>query len=386
MASSTLIKLAILNNHITPYRVPVYKGLGERFLTYLLISGRELNRDTWQGLEHSLENVDVRKVWGFTLQFFERRKGNVFDPRYLHINPGYIWELLKIRPDIVISAEMGFRSLVALTYGLIFRKPVWILWGGTIHTERHRSFFKQTMRQTIFRKVKRWISYGETTTEYLLALGVSRSYILQIQNCIDERQFNADDIQAKLTLSPSPTLLYTGQLIKRKGVDLFLHAASSLQQKGHIFSILIVGNGLEKENLIKLADHLELSNITFLPGQSPSDMPAIYKSADILVFPTLEEVWGLVVNESLWSGLAVACSMYAGCASEIIPKINTFDPLRPKSFENALEKALKNELLPADTSCLLTVEQVISKIANCISADNTPESFSTGLIEHTMHQ
>jgi len=386
MTDLRLRRLAILNNHITPYRIPLYKGLGENFSTFLLLSGKESNRDTWQGLEKELPNVSVRNVWGLTVKFFEKRKGKKFDPRYFHINPGYLWELIKIRPDVLISAEMGFRSLIALLYGLVFRKPVWILWGGTLHTERNRSVPKRFIRFLIFQHVTRWISYGETTTEYLLALGVERSHILQIQNCIDQKQFTATNLPPKIALSPSPVLLYTGQLIKRKGVDLFLSAAKSLQQKGHIFSILVVGSGVEKQNLVKLAEQIELDNITFLAGQAPSEMPAIYKSADVLVFPTLEEVWGLVVNEALWSGLTVASSIYAGCAPEILPDENVFDPLDPLSFEAVLERAVKGELLPASQSCLLTVEQVVTMITDYIDADFESKKVAADLIENTVHQ
>lgn len=366
-------KLAVLNNLITPYRIPIYQGLGRRCSTHLLLSGHESNRDTWDGLEQKLSNINIRQVWGITLKFFEQRKGNSFDPRYLHINPGYFYELLRIRPDAVISAEMGFRSLAALLYGFVFRKPVWILWGGTLLTEKKRSSIKKMMRHLIFKRVTRWISYGETTTEYLVkGLEVDRSNILQIQNCIDETQFTNPLTAPLVTLSPSPVLLYTGQLIQRKGVDLFLKAAARVQQEGYMFSILMVGSGIEKEALLSLAADLNLRNLTVLPAQSPEAMPSVYKSADVLVFPTLEEVWGLVVNESLWSGVPVISSAYAGCATEILPDENIFDPLDSASFEAMLIKAVTGELAPPSADCLYTSTQVVERIFDQISDTLSP--------------
>ncbi|MGC1307619.1 MAG: glycosyltransferase family 4 protein [Phormidesmis sp.] len=360
-------KLAFLNNHITPYRVPLYEGLAKRFEMYLLLSGRESNRDTWQNLEKDLPNVMVRRVWGFTVQFFERRSGQIFDPRYLHFNPGYLWALIKVRPDAVISAEMGFRTLIALLYGVLFSKPVWILWGGTPHTERNRSYLKKLIRQLIFKRVTRWISYGKTTTDYLIELGIARHYILQIQNCVDEKLYTQSNVTAALRRSHPPILLYAGQLIKRKGTDLFLKAAAKLQQEGHQFSILIVGSGIEKDNIMQLIEQLNLKHVTVLPSQRPSDMPAIYKSADILVFPTLEEVWGLVVNEALWSGLTVVSSIYAGCAEEILPSENLFDPLDQQSMVEVLRKAIIGELLAPTVEPLCTCAQVVDMIGDEIS-------------------
>jgi len=376
MSKKTVYKLVILNNLVTPYRIPLYQGLGSRFSTYLLLSGKESNRDTWTNLESSLSNVHVRDVWGFTLQFFEKRRGKIFDPRYLHINPGYCWELLKIRPDAVISAEMGFRSLIALAYGFLFRRPVWILWGGTLLTEKNRSYLKRLLRQVIFRRVTRWISYGQTTTDYLLHLGVDRSYILQIQNCIDEGLYQNDHLPV-LRLSPSPTLLYAGQFIKRKGVDLFLQAAKKLQQEGYHFSILLVGSGVEQEKLTQIISQLNLKNITVLPSQTPKQMPAVYKSADVFVFPTLEEVLGLVVNEAIWSGLTVVSSIYAGCAEEILPHENLFDPLDQDSFVCILRKAIMGELAAPTVNKLYTASQVVEMISNELMGELTSKDDRT---------
>ena len=376
-------KLAILNNQITPYRIPIYKGLGNRYSTYLLLSGEESTRNSWDNaaFADAIPNVNIRSVWGVTLKFIERRRGEDFDPRYLHINPGYFWELLKIRPDVLISAEMGFRSLIALLYGFLFKKPVWILWGGTLHTERNRGRIKRLIRNIVFSRVTRWISYGETTTEYLLHLGIENENILQIQNCIDETLFTQSQSPA-LELSPAPVLLYAGQIIKRKGVAIFLRAAAILQQEGHEFSILIVGNGPDKPNILRLINELELKNVTVLPAHTPSEMPSIYQSADVFVFPTLEEVWGLVVNEALWSGLTVASSTYAGCAQEIVPRENIFDPLEISSVVNILKKAVQGQLSMPNVDYLMTASTVVEMISAEIENDvfsNTSEDLDKKL-------
>lgn len=367
MSNSKKYKLAILNNLITPYRIPIYEGLAQKFSTHLLLSGEEQNRDTWQDLDKEVSNIQIQNVWGFTLKFFEKRNGQLFDPRYLHINPGYLWELIKIRPDALISTEMGFRSIIALLYGFLFQKPVWILWGGTPHTERNRSRFKKIVRHLIFKRANKWISYGQTTTDYLSELGIPIQYILQIQNCVDENIYICDHSSTLAERSPTPVLLYAGQLIKRKGTDLFLKAAEKLQQEGCQFSILIVGSGIEKDNIEKMIKQLDLKTVSVLPSQSPSDMPAIYKSADILVFPTLEDVWGLVVNEALWSGLTVVSSIYAGCAEEILPAENLFDPINQDSMVEVLRKAIAGDLSEPTVEPLYTCAQVVDMISEEIS-------------------
>lgn len=352
-------RLAILVNIVAPYRIPIYQALSKGFELVVYYSGYERDRKTWVDLS---VGIPVRKVWGVTLVFPQKRKGKVFGLRHFHINPGYFTELIKFKPDAIITNEMGFRSTVALVYGYLFRKPVWVWWGGTLHTEKSIHWVKKLWRKLFIRFVQRWISYGETSTEYLLSLGVPRSKILQVQNCVDETVFS-QKVDPLFHLTPRPVLLYVGQLIGRKGLDLLLEAAARVQKKGHIFSLALVGDGPDENRLKEKAKMLRLENIYFLPGQKPSLMPAVYRSGDVLIFPSLEDVWGLVVNEALWSGLPVISSIYAGCTKEIVPPENWFDPLDPGSFDTALEKAIQGKIAQPDTSPLLSCHKVAEMIA-----------------------
>ena len=360
-----IIKIAVLTNIIAPYRICAYRELGKHFDTAVFISGSERNRRNWEKVQEKLGDIRLKRVWGFSLAIPRRGKEGLFDYWYLHINPGYLTELVRFSPDAVISNEMGFRSLMALMYAKMFRKPLWVWWGGTLHTERSIGPVKALWRRVFVRFVPRWISYGKTSTEYLLHLGIPREKILEIQNCVDETLFSKPTPPA-FTFSPRPVLLYVGQLIERKGVDLLLESAARVQNKGHTFTLVLVGDGPEKERLERKALGLGLRHVHFLPSRRPEEMPAVYKSADALVFPTLEDVWGLVVNEALWSGIPVISSIYAGCTPEIVPPENRFDPLNPEDFDAALERAVKGELAPPDTSVLLTCEEVARMIAEDI--------------------
>jgi len=92
-------------------------------------------------------------------------------------------------------------------------------------------------------------------------------------------------------------------------------------------------------------------------------MAAVYRSGDVLVFPTLDDVWGLVVNEALWSGLPALVSIYAGCARELVPPESTFDPLDPADFAAKLRRAVAGELPPPDLTRLRRMAEVSDKIA-----------------------
>jgi glycosyltransferase involved in cell wall biosynthesis len=97
-------------------------------------------------------------------------------------------------------------------------------------------------------------------------------------------------------------------------------------------------------------------------------MPAIYRSADVLVFPTAEDVWGLVVNEALWSGLQVIASRHAGCAPELLAADHLFDPASEREFADVWRAALDGRLSPADPLRLWTAERVGDTLVSGITA------------------
>lgn len=360
--------LAILVNMVAPYRLPLYQRLANYFNLVIFHEGMEPNRQRWEGCERALHGVRVEQVRGLRLK--RRLKGagiRNFDQRYFDVSPLLIWRLVRLRPDVVISNELGTRTAVALAYSKVFKRPLWVWWGGTLHTEAGIDGIRRTIRRTLIPKVPRWISYGKTSTEYLLAEGVPRERIVQIQNCVDEKLFLQETAPA-LNLRPRPALLVVGRLVPLKGLAELLHAAAAIQKNGSVFSLTFIGDGPDRGNLEMLVKTLGLRYVNFISEQPPEKMPAIYRSGDCLVFPTLQDVWGLVVNEALWCGLPVLASRYAGCAEELLPPDNIIDPKKPEDLRAGLARAIAGSLSPPDMARLWTCDQVASKIIEDINS------------------
>ena len=336
------LKIVVLVNTLAPSRVPIYAALAAQFQLLVLHGGKESNRDSWTNLEKALPNATVVKAWGWQIPFKRKQKGQVFDNLYLHVTPGYIWHLLKFRPEALITNEMGLRTMIALAYGTLFRKPVWVWWGGTCHTESKIGTLKKITRRFVSAWASRWISYGQTSTEYLQTLGVHRDRILQIQNAVDERPFLGNTLPSR-TRHVRPLLLCVGQLIARKGIDLLLNAVATVQNRGR--DPFPVGTARYKF-FWDCVSELNLKNV-FSSQPLRKKWNAVYRNADTLIFPTLEDPWGLVVNEAMLSGLPVLCSKYAGCAEELLPATNIFDPDNRDQFAQKLEQAIDGQIAPA---------------------------------------
>jgi glycosyltransferase involved in cell wall biosynthesis len=355
------IKLAILLNMIAPYRLPLYSALADQFDLLVLHGGKEANRETWNGFEEALPKAKVIHAQGWQIRYAKKLNGEVFDEKFVHITPGFLWHLLRFQPDVIISNEMGFRSVVALAYATVFRKPVWIWWGGTLHSERNTDRLRKALRKLITSWADHWVTYGLTSTEYLLSLGVRRERILQSQNGIDEVRFQAK-VEPAWTIGPRPVVLHVGQFIERKGIALLIEAAAELQKQGCEFSLLLVGSGRDKLAIQRRAEALGLKNVHFQQAQPPDKMPAVYRSADLVVFPTLEDVWGLVANEAVLSGVPVLCSKYAGCAPELFTPESIFSPDDKSEFLEKLRDAVSGRLSAADPSRLKSTRQIVGEV------------------------
>ncbi len=351
-------KLAIAVNTIAPYRLPIYAALGEHYETLLLHGGSEANR-SWE--LKIPDHLQARKVWTWQIRL-KKRTGvaGVTDTRHFHVNLGLIWELPRFRPDVIISNELGLRTLLSMVYARVARVPHWVWWGGTMHSERNITGMKKRLRSLMASMMKHWISYGETSTEYLEFIGVPRSRILQIQNCVPHENFLKEPASGRSWFvgDPRPVLLTVGQLVARKGLDRLIDACGRLVQEGFEFTLALVGNGPDKEKLRAQAEAVQIPSFQLLGNQSQDTLNELYRAADVFIFPTLEDVWGLVANEAVWTGTPVLCSRYAGCASEIIPPGNVFDPNDPDSFDAALRKIFTQTLEPSRIEKLLTWQQV----------------------------
>lgn len=366
---------------IAPYRVALYSHLASKLDVYILEGRLERDRTSWRNV--TVPGANIRQIAGWQFAIQRRRNGKKFDIRFLHIEPGYFFELLRLRPDVVVSAEMGFRTLMAWLYSTLFGKVMWVVWGGTPHTEQHIGWFRKAFRRFLAKRIKNWISYGQTSTEYLQSLGIRREQIVQAQNSVDETWYQQGAAPA-LDLSPKPVLLHVGRMLPLKGIAEFLGAAAELQEEGLEFSILLVGDGPERDNLRRLAATLQLRNVCFHPAQPPRAMPSIYASADVLVFATMQDVWGLVANEAVLCGLPVLCSKYAGCAPELFDPEAIFDPADQDQFIAALRRAVAGQLPPPDGSRLRSTAELGDGIADAVIKSLFPDAtVSDGEIVHT---
>jgi glycosyltransferase involved in cell wall biosynthesis len=122
---------------------------------------------------------------------------------------------------------------------------------------------------------------------------------------IDTASFEGGAAQRKVA---PPRILYAGNLVRSKGVDVLLHAARKLHRLGVEFQLKILGEGPMERSLRSLVIQLGLgSRVTWSPFVPQAEMPDEYGASTITVLPSRgnAEGLGLTLVEGLLAGSAV---------------------------------------------------------------------------------
>ncbi len=146
---------------------------------------------------------------------------------------------------------------------------------------------------------------------FFSACGYPRDRIVPFVHVVDSKPVPPTPLQRE-----HREILYVGQLIARKRVDLLLKAFSQLAAPD--VRLRIIGQGDEEARLRQIADQLGVTGrITFSQGLPNARIVAAMAAADVLVLPSRFDGWGAVVNEALMVGTPVICSDRCG-ASDVI--------------------------------------------------------------------
>ena len=164
-----------------------------------------------------------------------------------------------------------------------------------------RGFFGKLIEHLVSKLTFCLIAVSAITKNNLESIGVEDERIHIIPNGID-----IERIERITPSSDRCDILFTGRLIKEKNVDMLLEAVNRLRQTIPDIKCYIIGDGPEKERLIRLAgEHRLLDNVKFFGFMEYDEIIACMKSSKSFVLPSSREGFGMVVIEAFACGVPV---------------------------------------------------------------------------------
>ena len=278
--------------------------------------------------------------------------------------PGII-KILRQKWDIIVLG--GYSSptaMLAIQYLRLKKIPFYIeADGGFVQND---SGWKYKIKKHFLSGAAGWFSTGKATTEYLTHYGAREKDCfvyplssIKKEDIISETELRRkEEYKEKIGVKDKPVALFVGQFIPRKGVDVLLQAVEKLSSRAEIF---IIGGGEKAEEYKQMAAQKHLNGVHFVDFLTKPELAVYYKAADIFVFPTREDIWGLVINEAMAYGLPVITTDRCVAGLELIENgVNGY--LIPS--EDSATLAAKMDLLLSDTEkCVEITKNNLKKIS-----------------------
>ena len=114
-----------------------------------------------------------------------------------------------------------------------------------------------------------------------------------------------------------PVYLFVGRMMWYKGVHIILDALAALRQSGRDFRMLMVGDGMERQEMEQKAAQLRLDDICIFTGavHDREKLRTLFSLSDLFLFPSTFDTNGIVVREAAACGTA-SVLVRDSCAAE----------------------------------------------------------------------
>ena len=330
-----MYRLAILNTHPIQYFAPLYRRLArepEIDLTVYFCSRQGSEEYLDAGFGERIK-WDTPLLDGYQHKFLNNlRAKDQVDGFWSLINPQIISELRNNRYDAVLVNGHNHASyLIAITAAKLLGIPV--LMRCETHLNLHRSGLKRAIRKPVMRLLYNYLCeaclpIGTLNREFYLFHGVKENRLFTVPYTVDNQYFattsaqyveTTDHLKKQLGLPLDRLLiLFASKLIPRKRPMDLLRAYHRLTELGVEAALVIVGSGEEETALKKYVEEHQLAHVYFFGFRNQSELPKFYAIADVFVFPSENEPWGLILNEVMCSGLPVVVSRGVGAATDLV--------------------------------------------------------------------
>lgn len=318
------IKVVIIQNIIVPYEIPLFISLSEQSNINLKVFFCDETYSEREWHVSKTKKYDYEVLSGWTFQF--KNITNSF-------NPSIIKKLLQEKPDVIILSGGYLHVTMLLSVFFCKLKKIPLIYRSDENDDTRVNsslLFKligSPLEYFVITNSDAVICPGKKAQKYNLKKGVSPQKVFispyttedddNYVEKIEKFSLKRNNIKDELGIVGDKLIIYLGQFIERKGVIFLLDAFKRMKNEFNSLGLILVGNGPLITDYKNFCEKNNLKNVYF-PGFIEHDTKIKYYSvSDVFVLPTLQDHWGLVVNEAMLCKLPVVITKMAG-ASEMV--------------------------------------------------------------------
>ncbi len=209
----------------------------------------------------------------------------------------------------LIASKIYGKKFVFEVQGDIFDYPSHV--GGKFHSSLVKFFSEMIVKKADYIRIVSPFLY-----EPLDRFSISREKIFLVPPRCDSALFSEKNVakdRPGVLCKNQYNLLFVGNLITAKGVDILLEAFSLIVRENSNIGLVFVGDGEEKVRLRARAKELGIDEKVFLLGRIQyNTIPTYMYYSNILILPSIEEGVGRVLLEAMSLNLPIVASNVGG--------------------------------------------------------------------------
>jgi glycosyltransferase involved in cell wall biosynthesis len=309
----------------------------------------------WPGYAAGFEDTFAVQEVGATRYIEFGKTVNGYSIGFSYTSPQIVRYLLQFKPQVIFANAFTAWTAIALLLKPIGRWKVIIIYEGGSSTYESPS-------STIRYQARRFMAL--LTDAFVVNSKAGKSYLLDVLQVKPERVFtkpflvpslkallhNAETLDLKEKFqATNPIFLFVGQIVPRKGLKTLLEACFTLKSKGYTnYTLLVVGDGEQRQELEVYARDSNLDmQVKWVGNVAYGQLGSYFQQADIFVFPTYDDIWGMVLVEAMAFGKPVICSKGGGAVEMVAEDKNgfIFDPGNSEKLAESMCKFLDTKML-----------------------------------------
>lgn len=304
------MKVLYLSNIPSPYRVDYFNELGKFCdLTVLFETDSSTERD---------EEWKKYRFEHFRGIFLKGKRINA-DTAFC---PGVGSYLQRGEYDFVIVTVLASPTAL-LAVNALKRKKIPYFYEGDGGFAGKTTGLKAMLKRYVISGARKCFSTSAEFDRYCTAYGAKQENLLRYPFTSVKREELLDGPLTKeekqkqkreFGIAEGCAVVSVGQFIHRKGFDLLLECCAELPENVGVY---IVG-GKPTDEYLAIQERYGLKQVHFVEFMPREQLMRFFRAMDLFVLFTREDIWGLVINEAMASGLPVISTDRCIAALELI--------------------------------------------------------------------
>jgi glycosyltransferase involved in cell wall biosynthesis len=297
-----------------------------------------------------VEGLVLSEVEGIKIKYFRNISNSLAFNQKVFISPGIskaLKENLKQFDIVHLNEFRTLQNIAAYKYLMKYKIPYVLSAHGSVLRLMGKEFLKMLFDKfigfKILKSAKRVVAVSNIEMEQYVSMGVPRDKITIIPNGVNLSEFNnAKQLKGKFRerhkLSDKKILLFVGRLNAIKGLDFLMNTFAILAKEIKDTILVIAGpdDGYKGEverriNLLKIND-----TVLLLDGLYGEDKISAMIDADIFIYPSRHEIFGIAPLEALMCGTPVIVTENCGCA-DFLKKVDSEIVVRYQDISGLLK-------------------------------------------------